>query len=224
MKKRMTVCLIAAGCMSPAFADQVGDPNALLTHGLTAGVSYYTLSDSDSQAFTPASAYAECTHAQVGDTYCARIAVADECSNIDKDIDVIRFEWSNLNLSYPQFGITALGTAVSTISTTQNAEISIGSIENLDDLSSGADWSIQLHSDSGLVGSLSDLDSSFSLEKDTQYELVFSIGGNDTLTTNGNMVSWDLAIAYASGGGAVPGAGGLAAFAGLAGGRRRRRR
>ena len=224
MKKRLTVCLIAAGCMSPVIADEVGDPNALHTHGLSAGVSYYTMSGTDSQVFTPESAYAECAHVQIGGTYHAQLTVANECSNTDDDVDIIRFEWANLNLSYPQWGITALGSGTSTISTTMDGEISLGSIENIEDLSSSADWSIEVYSDFGLVGSLDDFDSSFSLEKDTQYELVFSMGGYDTITTDGNTVSWDLAIAYASSGGAVPGAGGLAAFAGLAGGRRRRRR
>jgi hypothetical protein len=224
MKKILTAGLITAGCLSPAFADEVGDPNALLTHGLSAGVSFFTMSDEESQAFTPASAYSECIHAEIGETYCARIAAADECSNIDEDVDIVRFEWSNLNLSYPQFGVTAAGSAISTISTTMDAEVSLGSIENLGDLSSQADWSVELHSDAGLIGSFSDIDASFQIEKDTRYELVFSIGGYDTLTTNGNMVSWNMAIAYASSGGAVPGAGGIAAFAGLAAGRRRRRR
>lgn len=224
MKKRLTVCLIAAGCMSPAIADEVGDPNALHTHALSAGVSYYTMSGIDSQAFTPESAFAECAHVQIGAAYHAQLTVANECSNIDDDADIIRFEWANLNLSYPQWGITALGTGMSTISTTMDGEISLASIENLEDLSSSADWSIEVYSDSELIGSLDDFDSSFSLVKDTQYELIFSMGGYETITTNGNTVSWDLAIAYASSGGAVPGAGGLAAFAGLAGGRRRRRR
>ena len=88
MKKILTAGLITAGCLSPAFADEVGDPNALLTHGLSAGVSFFTMSDEESQAFTPASAYSECIHAEIGETYCARIAAADECSNIDEDVDM----------------------------------------------------------------------------------------------------------------------------------------
>ena len=74
MKKILTTGLIAAGCLSPALADEVGDPNALLTHGLAAGVSFYSMSEDESQAFTPASAYSECIHAEIGQTYCARIA------------------------------------------------------------------------------------------------------------------------------------------------------
>ena len=205
-------------------AGEVFDPYAMQTHELEATVSFYTMTDVATQEFNPASAYAECVHAMVGDHYNATIAAADECSSTEDNVDIVRFEWSNLNMHSSMFGISATGTTGTTFSLTKDGSIGLDAITNLETLASVADWSIDLFdADENLIGSLGDSGTSYDLLKDTEYELVFSMNGSNTLTDNGALVTWDVAIAYA-GGSAVPGAGGIAALLALGARTRRRRR
>lgn len=227
MFNRAVVVACGIGFSTAAFAGDPGDPNAMLTHNLEATASYYTMHDNDALFFDPASAYAECAHAQVGAVYNAYVAVTDRCASALAGVDIIEFNWSNLNMHSDMFGITASGVAQSTFSTLEDAEISLMAIENLSDLNAGASWSIQLFDgDSTFIGDLTTAGESYSLEKDTNYNVTFTIGGSNTLTGGGSTVAWQMAMAYSSGGGkaAVPGAGGLALLGGFSFTRRRRRR
>ena len=213
-------CLVIAG---QVVAEGL-DPHAMRTHCLDAKVSFYTLTHDCTLEFDPASAYAECIHAHIGDDYQACISASDECSSIEDNVDIIRFDWCNLNMHSDLLGMSAVGTTSTMFSLDHDASISLGLISNLEALSSAASWSVELYgSNENLIGSLNDMADSYDLEKDTAYQLVFSMSGSNTLTDNGSMVCWDVAVEYATGGAAVPGAGGLATLMVLASGRRRRR-
>ena len=227
MSHRKNAIIALASCMIGAAhsaADEL-DPFAMRTHELRAEVSYYTLTHGSSLEFDPASAYSECVHAQIGDNYEAAIAASDECSSTEEDVDVIRFDWCNLSMHSSLLDMSAVGVATSRFSLVEDGSITLDSITNHSELSATADWSLTLlDGDRNLVGMLDGSTEGYDLLKDTIYEVVFSIEGSDTLTRDGAMVSWNLAIAYAAGGGAaVPGAGGIGSLVLLAGRRRRRK-
>ena len=215
--------LFAAGLSAPLHAGDMLDPVSLLTHEVCAETTYYVIDDSEAWTFSPASSLAECAHSQVGDYNCARLLATTQCLDPEAEIDLVSFEWMNQNMHSDMFGFTATGTASTKVSLASDAIISLKEIENIDMLSDSADWSIELydHEDT-LIGSLGDGTNTLSLTKDLEYELVFTIGGLSTLTTDGSTVNWGIHMEYAGDFGVVPGAGGLALILGF--GRRPRRR
>jgi len=222
-KIRNTCGLLVVSVALPLHAGEVADPVGMLTHELCAETRFYMFGDEDVQLFSPASSLAECARAQVGSFNCAQLTAMTQCLDPDQVSDMVAFTWINHNMHSDTFGLTATGTAMTTISLASDAIISLDAIDNIDMLDDDAKWSIDVFDeDDLLVGSLLGEDS-LSLEKEMEYDLVFTIGGSNTLTTGGSTVSWDIRMEYSSDYSAVPGAGGLALVLGF-GGRRRRRR
>ena len=211
---------------STAVADSYVDPAQLLTHQVKARINLSYYNDVDNLYFDPASTAAECAHADLNqeDIVDAYLGVTTHCESSDSDIDMISFDWEN-TLS-PYYSHVATGKASSMISAGSDAEISLASVTNLNWMSSAATWSIKVYAeDSTYLGDLAS--ESIALAKDMCYEVVLSIGGANTRTNGGRMVTWAIQMEYSESGGgstAVPGFGGLAVLTGLGAVRRRRRR
>ena len=222
MRLALTTGALLATCASSLSAEEIGDPIGLVTHEQTAKISYWTMSDSRAHEFAPASALSECLHAEIGEEWWSRIGTIAQCSDTSIHDDLLQFEWANENLSFPDYGVTATGSSMTCFSTSSDAVIRLDTIANLGDLAGSAEWSIEIVSGFDVVGTLEEVGDAFQVVKDVEYQLVFTMGGLDTRTTDGSTVSWRMAVAY--GQGVVPGSGGLAMLVGLGAGRRRRRR
>lgn len=211
---------------STAVADSYVDPAQLLTHRVKARISLSYFNDVDNLYFDPASTAAECAHADLNEANIvdAYLGVTTHCESSGSDIDMISFDWENT--LDPYYTAVATGKATSMISAGSDAEISLASVTNLNWMSHHSNWSIKVYAeDSTFLGNLAN--ESIALAKDLCYKVVLSIGGTNTQTSGGRMVTWAIQMEYSGSGGgstAVPGFGGLAVLTGLGAVRRRRRR
>ena len=224
MKRLISALTAAMAVVSVSHADKISDPFGLRTESIGSRATYFIFNDQDSSVFTPASSSWESSGSMVGAGNHATVDVTNQGADMGFGADQISFEWSNLNL-YSAFGFTATGSATTTFSLGQNASLSMMEMQNIGSLSSQATWSIQLFNESDqFLGSLNQLGDTYELEAERTYQLSFQIGGNDTRSASGSVVSWGMNLDYIQPPPAVvPGFGGLALFASC-GMRRRRRR
>ena len=231
IQMKMYIPAVAAAMSAVAMvgADQISDPFGLNTQAVNSQASYFIFSDQDASLFTPASSSWESSESMVGAASCATMEVMNHAADIGLggggESDQISFEWSNLNL-YSAFGFTAAGSATTSFSLEQNANLSMMEMSNIGSLASQASWSIQLFNDSNqYLGKLDELGDTYQLEAERTYHLSFEIGGADTRSASGNLISWGMTVDYIQPPPAVvPGFGGLALFASCGMKRRRRRK
>ena len=228
MQKYIPAVAAALSVVAVAGADQISDPFGLKTQVVNSQASYFIFNDQDGSVFTPASSSWETSESMVGAGNCATMEVTTQGAGFGVggvgESDQINFAWSNLNL-YSVFGFTAAGSATTSFTLEQNANLSMVEMGNIGSLSSQANWSIKLFNDSNqYLGQLDELGDNYELEADRTYQLAFQIGGSDTRSTSGNSINWGITVDYIQPPPAVvPGFGGLALFASC-GMRRRRRR
>lgn len=228
MQKMIPAVAVLMSVVACAGADQISDPFGMQTRSVDSQASYFIFSDQHSSVFTPASSAWECSESMVGAANCATMEVINQAcqtSSNGAESDRISFEWSNLNL-YSPFGFTAAGSASTSFSLEQNANLSMVEMSNIGSLSAQASWAIRLYDDENqLLGSLDELGDSYVLEAERTYSLSFLMGGSDTRSASGALVGWDITVDYLQPPPAVvPGFGGLALFASCGIRRRKRKR
>lgn len=226
MHMKTLVLGITAVIALPALAEDVVDPSQLLTHEVYSFVKFRQTTDLEQFVFDPASIEAEWANAELTGQFAADMMVVDRSESSTSSDDVIQFDWRNKFGRHN--GRTAHGTSMSVFSATDDAEISLASIENLDALHHSAEWTVSLYEESTYIGDLSAGDSTLAILQGLSYELVFSMGGTNTKSLE-TIVTWNIQLEYShddNGGGSsstVPGFGGLALLGGLGVVRRRRR-
>ena len=217
--------LITTACCGVGSAADLIDPSGLVTHEVMSCVSWEGHTDIEQFNFQPASTSDECAHTSLWFSQ-TDLHVSTYCQDVGSEVDVITFDWKNL--SGRNFYTSAEGIASTTISSFADGEFSLSSIDNENALSYFCNWTISVFDDQQtLLGNLDQIGSTVSMEADKQYEIIFEIGGYDTLTSGWSKVFWNVELAYFNENGgtsAVPGFGGLALFGGTIALRRRRRR